>query len=149
MVIGMIAAFIVVFCILSVLFFVLAQSSANRFNAKKKACTYKTTATIINIQKERISRSDDYNYTWYPTYEYYANGTRMEKKSNIGVGKNTFEKGQTVDLYFNPDNSDQVYVPSEKAESLVTVFRILGTAFGGVVLFSVAIVIFLWKKKVI
>lgn len=149
MVLGVCVGVSIIFWVISVIFLVVAKNSANSLGEKKKKCVSETTATVIDIKEEQMRTSDGYSYTWYPVYEYTIDGEKMTRKSNIGNGKNHFEKGQQVTLYYNPDNSEEIYVPEENAESLAVFFKIMGIVFLIVGFIPLVLIAILWYNKVL
>lgn len=137
---------IFIFWVISIIFLVIAKNSANSLREKKEKCVSETTATVIDIKKERMGTTDDYSYTWYPVYEYTVDGQQITKKSNIGNGETRFEKGQQVTLYYNPDNLEEIYVPEENAESLAALFKVMGTVFLIVGFIPLVVGIILWRN---
>lgn len=115
--------------LLGVLFLVLRGNSQKKFELQKQACTNETTATIIQMDKRRIKRGDAHSYCWFPTYEYYVDGVRYVKESSVGEDKKLFEEGEQTEINYNPDNPEEVYIPAEKIERVVTIFTILSVGF--------------------
>ena len=115
--------------LLGALFFWLKGNAQRELASRQKVCTNMTDATVIQMDRKRVKRSDSYSYCWYPTYEYYADDVRYEKESTTGYGKKMFEEGDTIELYYNPDNPVEVYIPVEKEEDITTIFLILAIGF--------------------
>lgn len=120
---------VVVFGALGVIFAVLRNHSKKKFDQKKRICRNGTNATVVRIVKKRIRRSDMDSFSWYPTYEYYVNGIRYEKESTFGNKKKLFQEGQLVEIYYNPANPEEFYVPAEKAEGSVMIFTIFAVTY--------------------
>lgn len=120
----------IIFLGVAALFFVIRKNSKKKIDLLKQLCTNITPATVIKMDRKRFSHSDYYTYVWYPTYEYYVYGVRCEKESSVGNSKKLFEEGQQTELYYNPNNSEEIYVPAEKIESRLTLYTIFSLGFG-------------------
>ena len=96
---------------------------------QKEACTELTDATIIEMNKTRKRINGEYRNRWNPIYEYYVDGVRYEKESSNYYKYGVFEEGDQVDLYYNPDDPEEIYIPAEKPEDTVTLLMILAVAF--------------------
>lgn len=96
-----------------------------RIEERKADCVAETTATVQDIKEVCVRIVDDYSYTWYPIYEYYTNGELVVQQSEFGGAQNTFQKGQQVTLYYNPNNPQEIFVPDEKPETASKIFRIM------------------------
>ena len=110
---------------MAVIMHVCSKSSLDKIEERKKDCVTETTATVQEIKEERIKIVDDYNYTWYPIYQYYVNGEPVVQKSEFGGDEGTFQKGQQVILYYNPENPNEIFVPEEKPEAAAKIFQIM------------------------
>ena len=86
---------------------------------KKKRCTGVTSATIVDISRERnYDRGQRYgdsgfsvgsrsNISLFPIYEYQIDGITYTQKSNQSV-RMAFV-GQNVELHYNPNNPQDIY----------------------------------------
>lgn len=86
---------------------------------KKKRCTGVTSATIVDISRERnYDRGQRYgdsgfsvgsrsNISLFPIYEYQIDGVTYTQKSNQSV-RMAFV-GQNVELHYNPNNPQDIY----------------------------------------
>ena len=110
---------------LAVIMYVCSKSSLTKIEERKKDCVTETTATVQDIKEECVKIVDDYNYTWYPIYQYYVNGESVVQKSEFGGYKDTFQKGQQVILYYNPENPNEIFVPEEKPDTAAKIFQIM------------------------
>lgn len=101
-------------------------------NHKKKIvnCTVQTTGTVIKI--ERYSSSDGFStptVSWFPVYEYYADGYRIEKRSSFGFAKQIFYEGQKVEILYNPLNYNEYYVPEASTGNVSLILGTIGSVF--------------------
>lgn len=129
MIIAIVIGVSCLFWIIAAILFVCAKGVDRRISESKKDCVEKTTATVVDVEEVYKRNVDTYNYTWYPTYEFYVNGERVVQKSVIGTGKNSVQTGQQTILYYNPENPHMIYVPAENQTSVSTILKIIGIAF--------------------
>ncbi len=113
---------------------------------RDEVCTELTDATIIRVKKFRKKVNDKYVNRWRPVYEYYVDDVRYEKESTGYYKNGVFEAGDQMEIYYNPDNPEEMYVPAEKTEDSVLILTILMVAFffAG---FLVLVIMFLVIKK--
>ena len=96
---------------------------------RDEVCTELTDATIIRVKKIRKKVNDKYVNRWRPVYEYYVDDVRYEKESTGYYKNGVFETGDQTEIYYNPDNPEEMYVPAEKTEDSVLILTILMAAF--------------------
>lgn len=125
---GMVGAAIICWA-LAVLFFVIRSNAQKKIALQKRVCVNVTNATVIKMVQRRIDRSDVRSYTWHPTYEYYVNGVRYVEERKSGSEKKLFEEGQQIEIRYNPNNPEDVYVPAEQQEKGLTKFTVLAVGF--------------------
>lgn len=125
-----------------ILFFAKGKVQEN-IERKKEVCIELTDATIIQMKKTTRKSNDKYVERWIPVYEYYVDGVRYEKKSVNDYKNGVFEKGDQVDIYYNPDNPKEVYVPAENPENSVMILTILMAIFflGGFLVLGIMLAI--------
>ena len=107
---------------------------------KKKRCTGVTSATIVDISRERnYDRGQRYggsgfsvgsrsNISLFPIYEYQVDGITYTQKSNQSV-RMAFV-GQNVELHYNPNNPQDIYT-NKNIMPIITggIFVIFGIVF--------------------
>lgn len=96
---------------------------------QKEVCIELTDATVIRLDKTREKVNDEYVYRWSPVYEYYVDDVRYEKESTSYYKRGVFEEGDQVDVYYNPEDPEEVYIPAENSENAVMILMILVVAF--------------------
>ncbi|MBS5231819.1 MAG: hypothetical protein KHY91_12725 [Roseburia sp.] len=104
MIIAIVIGVSCLFWIIAAILFVCAKGVDRRIGESKKDCVEKTTATVVDVEEVYKRNVDTYNYTWYPAYEFYVNGERVE-------------------------NPHMIYVPAENQTSVSTILKIIGIAF--------------------
>ena len=108
-------------------FLAIAVALGKKQKNKVKNCTHKTTARVIGMQ--RMTNRNSYatpTISWYPVYEYYAGPQRLEKQSTFGQDNQIFYEGQIVELFYNPNDWNEYYVPAERTGKLNTILGIVG-----------------------
>lgn len=141
-----------VFAILTlftIMFFVLSKICDNSLSEKKRLCTEETLATVVKVQSREIGSSVgnpvSTSYSWYFTYSYEVDGNIIETESKIGSSSKCFEKGEKVKLFFNPNNSKQIYVPDDKTSSLGNILKTIGIILAFVEVVSLVIILVVSK----
>ena len=109
----------------------------NRYKKEKKY-TSKTHGKIIDsIRKTERYYDVDGNSTtkryWYFLCEYYVNGEKCVRQTNIGTFTHKYKIGQVVTIYYNPDNCHEAYIEGDNntKEKIIVLFvlGIMGIAF--------------------
>lgn len=84
--------------------------------------------------------SGSIEYTWINKYKCYIDDKEMIVQGNIGTSKQMEGK---IELWYNPQNPEQTYIPEEHTSRLTTYLYIIATGFIGVSIFAVAILFYL------
>ena len=100
-----------------------------RIERRKEVCIELTEATIIEMNKTRKRINGEYRNRWNPIYEYYVDGVRYEKESSNYYKYGVFEEGDQLDLYYNPDDPEEIYIPAEKPEDTAMLLMIMAVVF--------------------
>lgn len=127
----------IIFFILALIFLGTYLYSDKRLKNKIKNCTNRTVGTIIEFTSEKynwytndVHAKHSYIYpTWYPIYSYNINGKEIIKKGETGIVVSDFYIGQKVNLYYNPLNIEEIYVPEEKEELIIDRYKTLTIVF--------------------
>ncbi len=117
------------FWILSGILFGARGKVQGNIERQKEVCNELTDATVIQVKRTREKVNGEYVFRWHPVYEYYVDGVRYEKESTSYYKLGVFEEGDQVDIYYNPDNPEEMYVPAESPEKVVMILTILMVAF--------------------
>jgi len=122
------------------IFIVVGIFLVKSYNHKKEICTVKAEATVIENRKIKTTRRSGKNHrkktsTGYaPVYSYKYEGTEYTLKSSTSTNPPLFDVGETVEIYINPDNPKEIFVPRDKTEYIVgMIFSIGGTVIGIIV----------------
>ena len=100
-------------------FFMLRYSL--KVKKRKEGCSIAAKGTIVKVIKEYNRLGDSASrHIYYPVYEYMANGEQITVKSKYGLfSSKVYQVGMQVELYYNPQNPEEFYVPSDKAGSRI------------------------------
>ncbi len=136
-----------------ILFFWVIRSYDRDLKNNKTNCICKTRAVIVDVIHD-ISHSspDDYSETWSPVYEYETEkGLRVRSQCSLPSSElYDLRQGMEVDLFYDPKNPTEIYVPAEEKKNagVIRIFRRVAAGFvAGGALFLVigAIVLFALK----
>lgn len=80
----------------------------------KKICTELSIGQVVDIITSHNTDSDGNTHTTlYPVFEYTVDGETYTKKSSYGSNTCKFDLGESVDIYYNPKNPKQYFVPND------------------------------------
>ena len=80
-------------------------------NELKKRCIEKTIAVVKDIVIDEKKDSDGkININKYPIFQYTVNGKIIEVKSVIGYSTSDYVVGQKVEIFYNPNKEDEIYI---------------------------------------
>lgn len=115
------------FGIIGVIFIGIAIGVSASGRKKRRVCTQLVRGHIVDVERsDNISMDGLRTVSWYPVYEYEANGHTIRKRSHMGSAHQDFYVGQKVNLYINPENCNEFYCPDEKTGLLVKIFGGIG-----------------------
>ena len=85
---------------------------------KEKKYTNKTYGKIINNIQYKTTESDANGklitkFYWYSLCEYTVGNTKCVRKTNKGTVTPKYEIGQTVIIYYNPQNCHEAYIEGD------------------------------------
>lgn len=125
--------FIIIFfgigSLLGIIFSIVGISILNRRKIKEKNCTSKTFGKVTDlIRHQNYSSNGSSSSNWHPVFEYNIGGElKFIKESFYGSSQAKYAIGQTVELYYNPEDYNEYYVPSETLpKKLGKIFTIVG-----------------------
>lgn len=120
-----------------------------KLRQRKEDCSIAVKGAIVNVIKKYVRNSDPRRcHIYYPVYEYMANGEQTTVKSEYG-SYTAYQVGTQVDLYYNPRNPTEIYVPDGNAELLQISFFWGGLLFLFMVVVTLTIAIMLSIKGTI
>lgn len=141
----LIIAISLLFLVIAVILLIVARRIKNKESKLKELCTEHITAEVISSCKTRLMHgstvdSGSIEYTWINKYKCCIDGKEMIVQGNIGTSKQMNGK---IELWYNPQNPEQTYIPEEHTNRLSTYLYIIATSFIGVSIFAVAILFYL------
>ena len=92
------------------------------FKRKVEDCVCEVQADVIDFSYIR-NRDESY---WIPTYGYYFEGVWRKVKGKVGVQANKLRVGQSLKIYVNPKNEDEIYVPEEGEKDIINILFAVG-----------------------
>lgn len=135
-----------VFIVVGLILFAAALTASHVSANKKKTCTAKTYGIVCKIEiRQSVNSGISSNIPstmWFPIYEYTVNGKTMRTRSAIGYSKKIFQEGQSVALYYAPENPGKIYVPDAQVPWAFILLYGMGFVF---FFFGIAVyVLFRW-----
>lgn len=89
-----------------------------KLRRKKEDCSIAAKGTIVKVIKKYVRNSDPRRkHIYYPVYEYMVNGEQITVKSEYGT-YTACQVGTQVELYYNPHNPTEIYVPADNADTV-------------------------------
>lgn len=139
----------ILFLVIAVICFIVAIRIKNKELKLKELCTEHTNAEVVSSYKTRLMHgstveSGSVQYTWITKYKYYVDDKEITVQSSTGTSKQMNGK---VELWYNPRNPEQIYIPEEHMSRLATYLYIIATSFIGVSLFTIAMLVYLRNVK--
>ena len=85
---------------------------------KEKKYTCRVYGKVVNniMREEKESDYDNHYRTkryWYALCEYTVGTTKCARQTNIGTTRPKYEIGQTVTIYYNPNNCHESYIEGD------------------------------------
>lgn len=96
-------------------------------------CTQPAIAKVLGYQSETKENYDtetgitSTSTVFFPIYEYYVNGERVELKSTTGTSKRNWPNGTDITIRYNPNSPKEIFVPYE-----VKQLKIVAAALGAI-----------------
>lgn len=109
-------------------FVILGKKIKKHISGFREKCTSLTYGTVIQMEERRLM-SGDSSYTWYPHYEFYVDGERVEAIGAFGLRPHSLQEGQRVTICYNPGNPSQAYAKEEPGVNAFNIFSFVGWAF--------------------
>ena len=95
----------IVIVIIGIILIIEVSKRISNKNELKKRCIKKTIAVVKDIV---IDEKKDINK--YPIFQYTVNGKIIEVKSVIGYSTSDYVVGQKVEIFYNPNKEDEIYI---------------------------------------
>ena len=130
---------VVGFGLLTILFTVLHKKMKKKVHKLKQECSSVTKATVVEMRIKKLVEDGHTRECWCPVYEYCVDGMLYQKEGSIANRKKLFTEGQSVQVYYDPNEPEKTYFPEEKLEEVVSVFLVLAIGFSVIDFFNVVI----------
>lgn len=132
--------FVVIFSgiwgLIGVIFSIIGIAMLNHRKKKEERCTSKVWGKVKDIVRQKSHDSDGgYSYSWHPVFEYTIGGLTYIKESMSGSTQTKFAIGQDIEIYYNPEDPHDYYVPEDKIP------KVLGKVFTAVGMIAIVIAI--------
>lgn len=130
---------------IGIIFLVVGIVMISNWKKKEVNCTAVTSGKVIDIAKHESNDMDNgYTVSWYPVFEYNIGEQKFRKESAYGESRSKYTIGQNVEIYYNPENYNEYYVPEITIpKKLSIIFIVAGTAAIMISILVVVIVTFL------
>lgn len=130
--------------IIGTIFMVFGIVLKNRATKALKICTEKTPGTVVNLvatNYEHIGIGEVRMEYWTPVYEYYVEGEKYIKLSNVGRDKDSIKIGEEVTLYYNPNNPKEIFIPRENISKIASIFQKISVGLAIVIVILLIVMI--------
>lgn len=118
-----------IICSVAAILFLWAHKLSRKLDAIKSQCTSCATATVVAADEVCTRNVDTYNYTWFPVYSFSVGDETVRARGVIGVSQSTFQVGQEVEVFYNPEDYRVVYSLAEARTTPVTVLKCIAVLF--------------------
>lgn len=93
---------------------------------KNKSKKEKCTARVVAVVTELLKKCNDNSTIYCPVYNFYYCGEHIDVCTNEYRNFDVPQVGQEVEILVNPDNPQEIFIPSKKAFAFIIV---VGAAF--------------------
>lgn len=85
-------------------------------NKKKRRCTEKTDATVVDIKLDKDTDEDGVTSNSYiPVFEFFAGGRMIRKAASFSVSsKRKFKKGDVKTVFYDPHKPEYFYMKGQQ-----------------------------------
>lgn len=141
----------IIFMFIGLIFLAVGIGFAIHENNLKNKCTLEVSAVVSDILSKESRHEDDDGYTTYttvysPVYTYYVDGEIYTSHNDTYSSNYNYRRGQTVQLFCDPDDPETFYAPEDSTSTILTVvFCGIGGLF--VVIATVFIILLVRFKK--
>lgn len=82
---------------------------------KNKKCTCKIIGKVIdNVQHRARDMNDHWVNYWHSLCEYNVDGVKCVRETIIGTREPKYQVGQSVEIYYNPNNCHEAYIVGDR-----------------------------------
>jgi hypothetical protein len=132
-----------IWALVGVIFFVIGIVMFNNRKKKEISCTSKVYGKVIDIDRHQNYDADgQYSSSWHPVFEYNIGELKFIKESPYGSSQSKYAIGQDVEIYYNPEDYNEYYVPEDNLpKTLATIFSIVGIGAIIIAIFSAILIL--------
>ncbi len=129
--------------IFAITFFLMGYKILRKAKKQKYNCTIRTYGKVVNNIKHTATETNatgayENADSWHALFEYNVAGEKCVKESSLGTRYPKYEIGQTVEIYYNPENYHDFYVVGDTYPSNLGIILIsIGIIIIGIVLFAI------------
>ena len=118
------------FAFIGVVFVGISIAVSRSVAYKKEVYTRQVVAQVVDIKQMKMHSLGIHQYgdSWFPVYEYWVDGRKIQQRSSVGGLSKDFQIGQKVTLQINPQNVKKFYNPNSQMGRLKTIFLVVGAA---------------------
>lgn len=133
--------FLGLWALIGTVFFIAGIAMLNDRKEKEKNCTMKTYGKVTDISKHQTRSNGSYTTSWHPVFEYSIGDLTFIKESIYGSSQIKYAIGQSVEVYYNPENYNEYYVEGYTLpKTLATIFTVVGICVMSIVIISAILV---------
>ena len=142
-----------VFMLVGVTFLAVGIVFAIHQTQLKNRCTLEVNAIISDIlSKDERHENDDghvsYSTVYTPVYSYNVDGQLYTTHSNTYSSNIRYRRGQTIQIFCDPDDPETFYAPNDTTNTILTVvFCGLGGLFAIIAIVLIIVLIHIKKKQ--
>lgn len=127
--------------LIGAVFIIMAVALVNSRKKKETRCTAKTHGKVIDIVKHQNydRKGQPYNATWHAVFEYTIGELKFIKESSYGSSHLDCAIGQEIEVYYNPEDYDEYYVPGNSFPKSAIITMVLAGIFAIIIGVIVAI----------
>ena len=107
--------------LIGILFIAVGAFLFVRNNDLVKKCTEETEATVIGMDQELSTDSDNNNtYMFYPILEYKVDGEIVQSKMIDGSNTPDYKLGDKITILFNPKKTSEFIIKGDISSSIMS-----------------------------
>ena len=137
-----------VFMLVGVTFLAVGIGFAIHQTQLKNRCTLEVNAIISDERHEDDDGHVSYSTVYTPVYSYNVDGQLYTTHSNTYSSNTRYRRGQTIQIFCDPDDPETFYAPNDTTNTILTVvFCGLGGLFAIIAIVLIIVLIHIKKKQ--
>ena len=93
--------------------------------SNKKMCTKRVHGEVISFNLYESHRQDEESHAYAPVFRYYYDDHEYTQEGKAYTGKDNLYVGKKLDIYVDPNNPENIYVPDYKAEKKADIMLVI------------------------